>query len=122
MWGALFAVARLVVILIGLAFLSVSAAVVYRLFLHPLSRVPGPKLAAVSNIWHGVQVRNGRSRLLGQTLHKRYGPVVRVGPNEVWFDSAEAFKQIYRMYLFYSHTYCFRKASPVYARDDYFFR
>jgi hypothetical protein len=32
---------------------------------------------------------------LGKTLHKQYGPAVRVGPNEVWFDSPEAFQTIY---------------------------
>lgn len=32
---------------------------------------------------------------LGRTLHRRYGPVVRVGPHEVWFDSKEAFQAIY---------------------------
>lgn len=69
--------------------------VVYRLTFHPLAPVPGPRLAAVSNIWHGIRVRNGRSRELGQTLHKIYGPAVRVGPNEVWFNSREAFKKIY---------------------------
>ncbi|KAJ0299581.1 hypothetical protein COL516b_009085 [Colletotrichum fioriniae] len=68
----------------------------YRLFLHPLARVPGPRLAAISNVWHAYHVRNGRMLTLGKTLHKRYGPVVRVGPNEVWFDSVDAFKHIYR--------------------------
>ncbi|TDZ19584.1 Cytochrome P450 monooxygenase sdnT [Colletotrichum orbiculare MAFF 240422] len=33
---------------------------------------------------------------LGKTLHRQYGSVVRVGPNEVWFDSVDAFKHIYR--------------------------
>ncbi|KAK1573263.1 cytochrome P450 [Colletotrichum navitas] len=68
----------------------------YRLLLHPLARVPGPRLAAISNVWYAWQVRNGRMLKLGKTLHKRYGPAVRVGPNEVWFDSADAFKHIYR--------------------------
>jgi hypothetical protein len=67
----------------------------YRLFLHPLSRVPGPRLAAISNIWHAYYARNGRMLELGKNLHKKYGPVVRVGPNEVWFDSVEAFKTMY---------------------------
>lgn len=71
----------------------------YRLFLHPLARVPGPRLAAISNVWHAYHVRNGRMLTLGKTLHKRYGPVVRVGPNEVWFDSVDAFKHIYRMLI-----------------------
>lgn len=69
--------------------------IVYRLTLHPLSAIPGPKLAAVSNIWHAYHARNGRMVELGRTLHRRYGPVVRVGPHEVWFDSKEAFQAIY---------------------------
>ncbi|KAB5549552.1 cytochrome P450 [Coniochaeta sp. 2T2.1] len=67
----------------------------YRLFLHPLSSVPGPKSAALSNAWLAWHARNGRVRELGKTLHRKYRPVVRVGPNEVWFDSKEAFKFIY---------------------------
>ncbi|KAL2133660.1 hypothetical protein VTI74DRAFT_1938 [Chaetomium olivicolor] len=70
-------------------------AITYRLCFHPLASVPGPRLAAVSNIWQGVHVRNGRARELAKILHQRYGPVVRVGPNEVWFNSREAFKAIY---------------------------
>ncbi|KAK3348528.1 cytochrome P450 [Neurospora tetraspora] len=68
---------------------------IYRLFLHPLAGIPGPRLAALSNIWHAYHARNGRMYQLGKTLHKRYGPLVRVGPNELWFDSKEAFKSIY---------------------------
>ncbi|KAK0615149.1 cytochrome P450 [Bombardia bombarda] len=56
---------------------------------------PGPRLAAVSSIWQAYHARNGRMLDLGRTLHKHYGPAVRVGPNEVWFDSKEAFKEIY---------------------------
>ncbi|ODA77451.1 hypothetical protein RJ55_07080 [Drechmeria coniospora] len=77
--------------------LCLAVLVLYRLTLHPLAGVPGPRLAAVSNLWHAYQVRNGRMSVLARTLHKRYGHVVRVGPNEVWFDSKEAFDQIYSM-------------------------
>ncbi|CRK29863.1 hypothetical protein BN1723_014292 [Verticillium longisporum] len=76
--------------------LAACAIIFYRLALHPLARVPGPKLAAISNVWHALHVRDGRMFALGKTLHKKYGPVVRVGPNEVWFDSKDAFKSIYR--------------------------
>ncbi|KAF4467833.1 pisatin demethylase [Fusarium albosuccineum] len=68
---------------------------IYRLFFHPLTRIPGPRLAAVSSFWHAYHARNGRMAHLGKTLHRRYGPVVRVGPNEVWFDTKEAFQAIY---------------------------
>jgi hypothetical protein len=80
---------------IALALSPIIAFLSYRLFLHPLSRVPGPTLAAISSVWYAWHARNGRVRELGKTLHKQYGPVVRVSPNEVWFDSPEAFKVIY---------------------------
>lgn len=71
------------------------AVVVHRLFFHPLSRVPGPKLAAVTNCWLAYHVRNGHMLQLGKTLHTEYGPAVRVGPNEVWFNTKDAFRLIY---------------------------
>lgn len=74
---------------------SLAAVATYRLCLHPLSRVPGPPLAAVTSCWYAFQVRNGRMLTLGKTLHEQYGPVVRVGPNELWFAAKDAFKMIY---------------------------
>ncbi|KAH6842179.1 cytochrome P450 [Chaetomium sp. MPI-CAGE-AT-0009] len=68
----------------------------HSLWLRKNPQVPGPRAAAVSNIWQACHVRDGRARELGKTLHQKYGPVVRVGPNEVWFNSGEAFKNIYR--------------------------
>lgn len=75
------------------------ATAIYRLFLHPLSSIPGPRLAAVSNVWYAYHARNGRIAKLGETLHQRYGPMVRVGPDEVWMNSKAAFKAIYSEFL-----------------------
>lgn len=80
---------------VSLTLLLLLTVALYRLFFHPLARVPGPKLAAVSSLWHAFHARNGRMVFLGKTLHARYGPVVRVGPNEVWMNSESAFKAIY---------------------------
>ncbi|OTA88365.1 hypothetical protein M434DRAFT_80333, partial [Hypoxylon sp. CO27-5] len=47
----------------------------YRLFLHPLARFPGPKLAAVSR-WYEAYcdvVQNGQYTFKIAELHKRYG-------------------------------------------------
>lgn len=66
-----------------------------RLWGQILAGIPGPRLAAVSKLWYAYQVRNGRLLQLATTLHQRYGPVVRVAPNEVWCNSPEAFKVIY---------------------------
>ncbi|KAG8165682.1 hypothetical protein KVR01_004234 [Diaporthe batatas] len=91
--ASLAARASLAGLLLGTALLLALA--IYRLHLHPLSRVPGPRLAALTNCWLACHVRNGRMLQLGKTLHARYGPAVRVGPNEVWFDTKDAFRLIY---------------------------
>jgi len=69
--------------------------VVYRIWLHPLARVPGPWPAKVSNAWFAWQVRKGRGRILGKTLHERYGRVVRVGVDEVWVDDEAGWRGVY---------------------------
>ncbi|UNI15916.1 hypothetical protein JDV02_002400 [Purpureocillium takamizusanense] len=89
-----FSIALLASVGVGTCFILLSVAA-YRMLLHPLASIPGPRLAAVSSCWHAYHVRNGRVRLLAQTLHGTYGDCVRVGPNEVWFNSKEAFDHIY---------------------------
>jgi len=80
----------------GHAHLSCRIYCALSLFFHPLARIPGPRLAALSNVWLARHARDGRMLGLGKRLHKAYGPMVRVGPDELWFDSSEAFRQIYR--------------------------
>ncbi|QDS74667.1 hypothetical protein FKW77_009433 [Venturia effusa] len=64
-------------------------------FSSPLSRVPGPPLYAITkwrlalDDWKGVRTRKIHK------LHQRYGPVVRIGPHEVAFNSLPALKTIY---------------------------
>lgn len=82
--------------LLGVILISL---MIYRVYLHPLAHIPGPKLAALSNIWQAYHARNGRMLELGKGLHVKYGPMVRIGPNEVWFDSPEAFRIIYGGFL-----------------------
>ncbi|GAB0136753.1 hypothetical protein EsDP_00005044 [Epichloe bromicola] len=79
---------------LALLVLAITVAL-YRITFHPLARVPGPKLAAMSDFWYAENIVQGRMAKLGLELHKKYGDVVRVGPNEVWFNTPEAFDQIY---------------------------
>ena len=61
----------------------------------PLNRIPGPRHAGFTSLplrWH--EFRAERTRYVHQ-LHLRYGPVVRIAPNEVAFASAAAVKEIY---------------------------
>lgn len=71
------------------------AIITHRLFLGPLSRIPGPRLAALSNLWYARHARNGSTAAMAKQLHRQYGPAVRVGPKEVWFNTKEAYDQIY---------------------------
>jgi cytochrome P450 len=64
------------------------------LILSPLSRIPGPKLYALTK-WRLARDDWGRRTRTINTLHERYGPVVRIGPNEVHFNSISALRTIY---------------------------
>ena len=59
--------------------------VIYRYWLHPLARFPGPKVAALTYIYEGYYdlIRNGGSQYPSKIrkLHAQYGPVIRINPN-----------------------------------------
>ncbi|GAD91552.1 hypothetical protein PVAR5_0124 [Paecilomyces variotii No. 5] len=69
--------------------------IINNLFLSPLSRFPGPKLWAISRIPSQLSVLRGHSHLDISRLHEVYGPVVRIGPNELVFNTPAAFRDIY---------------------------
>ncbi|KAL9088763.1 MAG: hypothetical protein Q9165_006072 [Trypethelium subeluteriae] len=67
----------------------------YRLLLHPLAKVPGPRTASITQFWLAFKVGNGKIHRTQQHLHHKYGPVVRIAPNEVSLSSAEALRSVY---------------------------
>ena len=73
----------------------VVAICIYRLFLHPLAKFPGPKLNAISSLPGIYSLLRGRLPLENKLLHDKYGSVVRVSPNELAFNSAQAWEDIY---------------------------
>ncbi|KAI3338273.1 cytochrome P450 [Ustulina deusta] len=75
--------------------LSLVVNIIYNLLYHPLAHLPGPKLAAVSNIPYSYWFLGGRQPFKIHDLHLKYGPIVRVAPNEVSFNTAESWKDIY---------------------------
>ncbi|KAL9056961.1 MAG: hypothetical protein Q9162_002627 [Coniocarpon cinnabarinum] len=58
---------------------------IYRIYLSPLSKIPGPRLAAASLFFEGYYdiVKNGRFPWKIHEMHEKYGPVVRINPREV---------------------------------------
>ncbi|KAJ6480316.1 cytochrome P450 [Mycena sanguinolenta] len=58
--------------------------VAYRMSpIHPLSKYPGPVLCKISKLWLAFVVSRGNLHLYTQELHVEYGPVIRIGPNEL---------------------------------------
>ncbi|KAL6913163.1 hypothetical protein FSST1_010923 [Fusarium sambucinum] len=80
----------------------ISGVVALLLFAHIIIRlcsatanVPGPFVSNFTSLvlkWHEL---NANRTVYIHELHKRYGPVVRVAPNEVSFTSIAAIKEIY---------------------------
>ncbi|QKX53670.1 uncharacterized protein TRUGW13939_00750 [Talaromyces rugulosus] len=68
---------------------------VYLCYFHPLAQYPGPWLARFTNFWRLLAFRSGRQHLTELALHRRYGHVVRVGPNWLSFETLADFEAIY---------------------------
>ena len=68
------------------------------MYFHPLSSYPGPKLYAATNLSHIYLVIQGTWVHRVLELHERYGPVVRVGPDEVSYVGSQAWSEIYKAY------------------------
>lgn len=62
---------------------SILTLVFYRIYLHPLRRVPGPFAAKYTELWRTRKYMLGDWHRDILDLHKAYGPVVRISPNEV---------------------------------------
>ncbi|KAJ5157638.1 uncharacterized protein N7482_008738 [Penicillium canariense] len=77
-------------VLLGLIY-----SITYQLCWSPLARFPGPRLWAISRIPGQLSVLRGYVHLDVTALHERYGPVVRVSPDELVFNTPQAFRDIY---------------------------
>ena len=68
---------------------------IYNLFLSPLSSIPGPWYAAISDLWLNIHVLLlRRCRAIDDVL-RRYGPIVRIAPNKVIFLDPTIMKHVY---------------------------
>ncbi|GAB1210519.1 hypothetical protein APSETT445_009313 [Aspergillus pseudonomiae] len=72
-------------------------AVIYRLYFHPLSHIPGPKLAAITHgyeFYHNI-IRGGLFIWELERLHEVYGPIIRINPREVHIKDSDYYDEIY---------------------------
>lgn len=91
-----------------------------------LSPIPGPAIAKITSLYLKWQEVSGNRRLYVHGLHKRYGSVVRLAPNELSFADLEGMKEIYQsggsgydktefydLFTQYSHRWAFSGSKPA---------
>ncbi|KAM0542556.1 hypothetical protein ACHAPJ_012727 [Fusarium lateritium] len=68
--------------------------IVYNLFFNPLRKFPGPTLWAISVIPYVNMCLSGKSHRTILQLHQRYGPIVRIGPNDLSLNHPDGMKDL----------------------------
>ncbi|KAI1611809.1 cytochrome P450 oxidoreductase [Exophiala viscosa] len=95
-----------------LLLLLVICYVIYVRYGTPLRNVPGPFLASVTRLWKLRKILSGDFEWTNIDLHGHYGPIVRIGPNEVSIDDPDE-----SLGIIYGHGTKFTK-SPWYQASD----
>ncbi|KAI1165153.1 cytochrome P450 [Nemania serpens] len=66
----------------------------FRRYATPLRSIPGPFFASCTRLWKIRSVISENTHWHHVDLHRTYGPVVRIGPNEVSFSSPHVARNI----------------------------
>ncbi|KAJ5179641.1 cytochrome P450 [Penicillium capsulatum] len=82
--------------LVGLLVL-LALRIFYRLYLHPLARIPGPKVTAATSLYEFYYdvICGGRFLFQIEKMHEQYGPIVRINPREVHINDPSFYHEIY---------------------------
>jgi hypothetical protein len=71
------------------------AYIIYRCLIDSLSHIPGPVLSKISNAWKINAAWRSDMPQRNIALHRKYGPLVRIGPQAVSVDDPAALSVIY---------------------------
>lgn len=67
---------------------------IYRLFLNPLNKIPGPYFARLTKFDFVFRNRKLNSHHVMKRLHDQYGPFLRVGPNDISVIDADGMQVV----------------------------
>ncbi|KAI1376114.1 putative cytochrome P450 [Hypoxylon crocopeplum] len=87
--------ARYGVLAAGLIAAYLASKIIYNLYFHPLRNFPGPTLYGASRLPWAIRHATGSQAKFTQSLHDKYGHVVRIGPGHLSFTDPRAWKDIY---------------------------
>ncbi|EXF86306.1 cytochrome P450 [Colletotrichum fioriniae PJ7] len=90
-------VSRWAALISGLIAAYLTFLAVYRAFFHPLNKYPGPILNRLTNLPFVIAGVRGQLPFYAESLFRKYGPVVRMGPNNLGFIDGNAWRDIYGM-------------------------
>lgn len=65
---------------------------IYNVFLHPLSGFPGPPLRSAVHLINYLEEIRGYQVKNAKLLHDKYGPVVRISPDSLSFNTARSWR------------------------------
>lgn len=82
---------------IGTAILYITGRWVYRLYFHPLAKFPGPKIAGMTlwYEWYYDAALRGQYIFKIKEMHEKYGPIVRITPDELHVNDPEFIPELY---------------------------
>ncbi|EFR03531.1 benzoate 4-monooxygenase cytochrome P450 [Nannizzia gypsea CBS 118893] len=88
---------HLLALVVVSAFAYVIGDVIYQLRFSPLSKFPGPKIAAVTYLYEFYYdaVLKGRYIFKVKELHERYGPIIRISPRELHISDPHFYSVLY---------------------------
>lgn len=84
---------------------------IYRLYFHPLARIPGPRWAAITSMYgayYDIPEKTSYTRKI-MKLHDEYGPVVRIMPNHVHILDMKSYDEVFR-----TNSKFYRPKDPIY--------
>lgn len=84
-------------LLAGLGLLYCAGTAIYRLYLSPLAHVPGPRIAALTS-WYCAyhdMIRGGRYTHVVESMHQKYGPIVRIMPGVLHVNDPSFVDELY---------------------------
>ncbi|KAF2092698.1 cytochrome P450 [Rhizodiscina lignyota] len=85
-----------ILLLLNFCFVLAIVYLVYQRFLHPLARFPGPLVASLTDLSKFSYFWSLQIDKQLFALHEKYGPIVRIGPNDLSFYGADAVAPIYK--------------------------